>query len=61
MTRKRYIRLLMSEGYSRNDARRKAAVVQRYNQIAARHHQPPAAYQTILDNPIWMLSQMTRK
>ncbi len=61
MKQKRYIKLLMSEGLSRNDARRKAAVVRRYNQIAARHHQPAAAYQTILDNPIWMILRMSRK
>lgn len=61
MKQKRYIRLLMSEGYSRNDARRKAAAIRRYNQIAARHHQTPAAYQTIRDNPIWMIRQMPRK
>lgn len=62
MKKKRYIKLLMSEGFSRNDARRKAAVVRRFNQIAARHRRNPAAYQTIRDNPIcWMVWQMFNK
>lgn len=34
MTRKRYIRLLMSAGYSRNDARQSARAIIRYNVIA---------------------------
>jgi hypothetical protein len=51
----------MSEGYSRNDARRKAAAVRRYNQIAARHRRTPAAYQTIRDNPLWMVLMVARK
>lgn len=37
MKKKRYIRLLMSEGYSRNDARRSARVIIRYNEIAGKH------------------------
>lgn len=37
MKQKRYIRLLMSEGYSRNDARRSARAIMRYNEIAGTH------------------------
>jgi hypothetical protein len=37
MKQKRYIRLLMSEGYSRNDARRSARAIIRYNEIAGKH------------------------
>lgn len=58
MKKKRYIKLLMAEGLSRNEARRKAAVVRRYNQFAAKHRRTPVAYQTIRVNPIWMIFQM---
>lgn len=37
MKQKRYIRLLMSEGYSRNDARRSVREIMRYNEIAGKH------------------------
>lgn len=37
MKQKRYIRLLMSEGHSRNDARRSARVIICYNEIVGKH------------------------
>lgn len=37
MKQKRYIRILMSEGYSRNEARRSVREIIRYNEIAGKH------------------------
>lgn len=37
MKQKRYIRMLMSEGYSRNDARRSVREIICYNEIAGKH------------------------
>lgn len=36
MTRKRYIKLMMSKGYSRNSAREEASFVVNYNQSIAK-------------------------
>jgi hypothetical protein len=37
MKQKRYIRILMSKGYSRNEARRSVREIIRYNEIAGKH------------------------
>jgi hypothetical protein len=37
MKQKRYIRILMSKGYSRNEARRSVREITRYNEIAGKH------------------------
>jgi hypothetical protein len=37
MKQKRYIRILMSKGYSRNEARRSVREIIRYNEVAGKH------------------------
>ena len=59
MTRKRYIRLLMSEGYSRDDARRNARVVVRYNEIAGKHRSGHMrSYAKAKENRLWFAGSL---
>jgi hypothetical protein len=59
MTRKRYIRLLMSEGYSRNDARRSARAIIRYNEIAGKHQSGyMRSYAQAKENQLWFAGSL---
>lgn len=59
MKRKRYIRLLMSEGYSRNDARRSARMIIRYNEIAGKHRVGNVrSYAKAKENRLWFAGSL---
>ena len=59
MTRKRYIRLLMSEGYSRNDARQSARAIMRYNKIAGKHRNGIVrSYAQAMGDRLWLARSM---
>lgn len=59
MKQKRYIRLLMSEGYSRNEARRSARVIIRYNEIAGKHRSGHMrSYAQVQVNRLWFAGSL---
>lgn len=61
MKRKRYIRLLMSEGYSRNDARRSARMIIRYNEIAGKHRSGyMRSYAQSLGDRLWFAGSLVK-
>jgi hypothetical protein len=61
MKQKRYIRLLMSEGYSRNDARRSARVIVRYNEIAGKHRSGHMrSYAKAKENRLWFAGSLVK-
>jgi hypothetical protein len=59
MKRKRYIRLLMSERYSRDDARRSAQAIIRYNEIAGKHRSGHMrSYAQAKENQLWFVGSL---
>jgi hypothetical protein len=61
MKQKRYIRLLMSEGYSRNDARRNARMITRYNEIAGQHRSGHMrSYAQSRGNRLWFAESLVK-
>lgn len=61
MRQKRYIRLLMAEGYSRDDARRSARVIIRYNEIAGKHRSGyMRSYVQSLKDRLWLAGSLVK-
>lgn len=61
MKQKRYIRLLMSEGYSRNDARRSARAIIRYNEIAEKHQSGyMRSYAQAWEDRLWFAGSLVK-
>lgn len=59
MKQKRYIRMLMSEGYSRNDARRSVREIVRYNEIAGKHRSGHMrSYAKAKENRLWFAGSL---
>lgn len=61
MKQKRYIRILMSKGYSRNEARRSVREIIRYNEIAGKHRSGHMrSYAQSRGNRLWFAESLVK-